>query len=120
LIETEHVKDQFRRDLEALDQLKGAGKLDEAGLREARKKIAVDEANVLRDLGLAVDKAHKEEEAQLRQQLDKKHAEEQVAFRQGQVEAHAKLRRELLGAQDAAEEQGFDRKAAEKFAAVKR
>ena len=120
MIETEHVKNQFRGDLEALDQLKGAGKLDEAGVRDGRKKVAVNEANVLRDLGLALDKAHKDEEAQLRQQLDKKHAEEQVAFRQGQVEAHAKLRRELLGEQEAAEEEGLDRKSAEKFAAMKR
>jgi hypothetical protein len=120
LVETEHVKGQLRRDLGALDELKEAGRLDDSGLREGRKKIAVSEANILRDLGLALDKAHKEEEASLRQQLDKDHAEEQVAFRQGQVEAQAKLRRELLGDQEAAEEQSLDRKVAEQFAVVKR
>jgi hypothetical protein len=76
LAETEHVKGKFRNDVALLDKLKDDGSLEEAGHREAAKAVAVREANALRDLGLAIGKAHKEEEAALRQELDKKHVDE--------------------------------------------
>lgn len=120
LAESEHAKDRFRHEYGLLDNLKEEAKLDEAAHREGRKKLAVSEANTLRELGLGLDKAHKEEEAQLRQRLDKKHIDEQVALQRTQAETHARLRKELLGEQEAAEEQSLDAKALDKFAAVKK
>ena len=38
------------------------------------------EANGLRELELGLEKAHKEEESELRQRLDKEHIEEQIAL----------------------------------------
>lgn len=120
LTETDNLKNKFRNDQETLDRLKEDGKLDEPGHRDGRKTVAVEEANALRDLGLSIDKAHKEEEAQLRQDLDKKHADEQIAFKQGQVENHARLRAELLGDAEAAEERKLDAKAAKHFTDLKK
>ena len=44
------------------------------------------EENKLRDVDLAFDKAMKEEELKLRQDLEKKHAEEQIQTKKQQVE----------------------------------
>ena len=120
LAESEHAKARFRHEYGLLDNLKEEAKLDETAHREGRKKLAVSEANTLRELGLGLDKAHKEEEAQLRQRLDKKHIDEQVALQRTQAETHARLRKELLGEQEAAEEQSLDAKALEKFTALKK
>jgi len=120
LAETEHLKGKFRNDFSLLDKLKEEGQLEEAGHREARKAVAVGEANAVRDLGLAIGRTHKEEEAQLRQDLDKKHIEEQVAFKKAQVELHSRLKSEFLGAEEAAEERRLDLKALEAFAATKK
>lgn len=96
------------------------GKVDEAAHRECRKKLAVSEANSLRELGLSLDRAHKEEETKLKQDLDARHTDEQVALQKAQAEANFRLRKELLGEQEAAEEQALDNKALNKFTAVKR
>ena len=100
--------------------MKEDGKLDEPGHRDGCKTVAVEEANVLRDLGLSIDKAQKDEESQLRQDLDKKHADEQIAFKHGQFENHARLRAELLGDAEAAEERKLDAKATKHFTDLKK
>jgi hypothetical protein len=120
LSETTATKDRFKRDFDLLDDLKAQGKIADAPYREARKKLAVQEANAARDLELTLERAHKEEEAQLRQEMDARHSEEQVALQRAQAETNFKLRTELLGEREAAEEQNLDKKALEKFAAVKR
>lgn len=108
MAETEHVKAKFRDDVALLEKLKNNGSLDDSGHREAKKAVALGEANAIRDLGLVIDKAHKEEETALRQDLDKKHLDEQVAFKRAQVDAQAALKAQLLGKEEAEEDRRLD------------
>lgn len=119
LAETGHVKGRFRSEYALLEDLRERNQIEEASARDCRKKLAVEEANLIREVGLGLDKAYKEEEAALKADMDKRHTEEQIALQQAQVEANYKLRKELLGEQEAAEEKSLDTKALEKFYAVK-
>ena len=69
---------------------------------------------------LNFDKAHKEEEAALRQIFDKKHIDEQIAFRRARMEKNHKLKKDLFGDEVADEERKTDQKALDNFLAVKK
>jgi len=76
LAETEAVKDKFKTDADIINDLKNQGQLDGKVATDQLKKLSVDEANIIRDLLLNFDKAHKEEEAALRAKFDKQHIDE--------------------------------------------
>jgi hypothetical protein len=67
LAETENVKEKFKKDREMLDELKDQGVIEVDTHKEKSKQMQVDEANAVRDMMLAFEKAHKEQEAAVRQ-----------------------------------------------------
>lgn len=67
---------------------------------DATKKLKLNEANLLREIELKINDAHKSEEAVLRKELEAKHAHEQVEFRAQMADKQGKLRTKLLGDSD--------------------
>lgn len=76
LIEKNNIKEGFRDQYEKLNQLRESQQISEPDYQEALKNLRLKEENILRDVDLQFDKAMKEEEVKLREQLEKKHAEE--------------------------------------------
>jgi hypothetical protein len=76
LNELEAIKLKFKRDKELLEKLKKDDKISEEDYKEKANQMSVDEANLARDLLLNMEKAHKEEEAALRDVFNKRHTEE--------------------------------------------
>lgn len=120
LAETEAIKDKFRKDMAVLDDLKKDGKLADATHREQAKKLAVDEANLINDMMVNFERAHKDEEAALRAVFDKKHLDEQIAFRKAQHAKNHKVKKDLFGDEMAEEEKKIDQKSLENFLALKK
>lgn len=120
LNELDAIKLKFRRDKKALEDLKDDGKIDEETYKDRLNKMNVDEANMARDLMLNMEKAHKDEEAAIRDIFNKKHTEEQIALRKKQREAAKKLRQEMFTEKEAQEEEKVDENALAKFEAAKK
>ena len=78
-----------------MEEIKGS--LPEKAYEDALKKLRLNEENLLREVDLKLNDAHKNEEAQLRQELEKKHAAEQVDFRTKMAQQQGKMRMQLLG-----------------------
>jgi len=67
-----------------------------------------------------MDKAHKEEEAQVKIEIDKKHLDEQLKFRRESGEEQAKLKQLILNSKDADDEISADMKALQKYEDAKK
>ena len=65
-------------------------------MREAQKSLRLKEENMLREVDLQLERAHREEEIRVRGELDRKHAEEQVALRKQEMEDQIRLKKELI------------------------
>lgn len=70
--ETNGVKQMFKIDKEKLEELKD--QMPEAAHNEIVKQQRLKEENILRDIDLKIQNAHKNEEASIRKELEKKHA----------------------------------------------
>lgn len=80
LEESTAIKNHFNVDLASLEGLKSHMK--DANYTEAKRKLLLNEQNLLRQTQLIIQRLHAEEEARIRKELDKKHMQEQVEFRQ--------------------------------------
>ena len=76
LNELDAIKLKFKRDKGLLDNLKKENKIDDSQYKEKLNQLGLDEANMARDLMLNMEKAHKDEEAALKNVFDKKHTDE--------------------------------------------
>lgn len=86
LLEKNNLKEQFAMQYDKLNSLRDSQQLTEEEYQEALKQLKLKEENMLREIDLEFDKAMKEEELRLREQLEKKHADEQVAIKKREVE----------------------------------
>jgi len=77
--ETNAIKTNFKIDKEKLEELKDS--MPEQAYNDTLKQLRLSEENILRDIDLKIQNAHKTEEAAMRKELEKKHAAEQVDFR---------------------------------------
>jgi len=55
--------------------------MPEQTYNDTLKQLRLNEENILRDISLKLQNAHKTEEAAMRKELEKKHAAEQVDYR---------------------------------------
>lgn len=78
--ETSSIKTHFKIDFESLEELKPH--MSEDKYNQAKKKLTLNEQNLLRQTNLIIQRLHAEEEARIRKELDKKHMTEQVELRQ--------------------------------------
>ena len=112
--ETDNIKATFKIDYDKLEQMKE----DMSGEDhlKARQRLEVDEENLLREVALRIQNAHKNEEAALRKELEKKHAQDQVQFRAETAEKQGKLRTRLLGDSELIQQENKqDKKVLERF-----
>ena len=72
--ETNAIKQNFKIDKNKLEELKEA--MPEQTYEDTLKQLRLAEANLLREVELKLNNAHKTEEASLRKELEKKHAAE--------------------------------------------
>jgi hypothetical protein len=77
--------------------VKEEGAISEEDYETAKKALILNEENLLREVELKIQDAHKTEEASLRKELEKKHAQDQVKFRAEMADKQGKLRTKLLG-----------------------
>jgi len=114
-----NIKEAFGLEYQKLDKMEEH--LTEEQFSDAKKKLMLYEENLLREAELKLGNAHKTEEAALRKELEKKHAAEQVAFRKEMADKQGKLRTQLIGDSDIADQENEqDRKALEKYEAQKK
>lgn len=93
--ETNAIKANFKIDKDKLEEMKDS--MSEQAYNDTLKKLRLGEENILRDIDLKLQNAHKTEEAAMRKELEKKHAAEQVEFRSKMADQQSKLRRQLVG-----------------------
>jgi hypothetical protein len=114
LAEVNHIKADFKIDRDRLNELSSEMKPEEH--REALQKLQLNEENLIREVELKIQRAHKDEEAVLRGDLERKFSKEQVEFRTNMANEQSKLRKELIGDSDLVNtEQDADKKALEKY-----
>jgi len=53
------------------------------------------EENLLREVDIQFERAHKEEEVRLRSDMDARHANEQIELRRQEIDEQARIRKEL-------------------------
>ena len=114
LIEKTNIKRHFHSEHAHLSSLTA---LDPLQLREAQKSLRLQEENMLREVDLALERAHREEEIRVRGELDKKHADEQVALRKSELEEQIRLKKELMpgGSAAASKDEEMDKIALKAF-----
>lgn len=93
--ETNAIKTNFKIDKAKLEEMKD--QMPEQVYNDTMKSLRLSEENLLRDIDLKLQNAHKSEEAAMRKELEKKHAAEQVDFRSKMAGQQSKLRRQLVG-----------------------
>ncbi len=99
LIEKTHIKANYKEENARLNSLAQQNLLTPEQLREAQCQLRLREENLLREVDIQFEKAHKEEEIRLRSDMDARHANEQVELRRKEIEDQARIRRELELAQ---------------------
>lgn len=93
--ETNAIKANFKIDKAKLEEMKD--QMPEQVYNDTMKSLRLSEENLLRDIDLKLQNAHKSEESAMRKELEKKHAAEQVDFRSKMAGQQSKLRRQLVG-----------------------
>lgn len=78
--EQDAIKKQYKMDKDKLEELKD--QMSEQSYNDTKKQLILSEENLLREVDLKLQNAHKIEEASMRKELEKKHAAEQVDYRQ--------------------------------------
>lgn len=71
--------------------------MSDEDFKAAKQSLRLNEENLLREVELKIQDAHKNEEAALRKELEKKHAQDQVKFRSEMADKQGKLRTKLIG-----------------------
>lgn len=94
LAETDSIKKQFKIDKDKLEEIKN--QMPEQAYTDTLKNLRLNEENILREIDLKLQNAHKTEEASLRKEVEKKLAAEQVSFRTSMADQQSKLRRQLI------------------------
>lgn len=94
LAETDSIKKQFKIDKDKLEEIKN--QMPEQAYTDTLKNLRLNEENILREIDLKLQNAHKTEEATLRKEVEKKLAAEQVSFRTSMADQQSKLRRQLI------------------------
>ena len=96
--EADNIKATFKIEYDKLDSMRD--RMSEEDFENAKKNLRLQEENLLREVELKIQDAHKNEEASLRKELEKKHAQDQVQFRADMADKQGKLRTKLLGDND--------------------
>ena len=72
--ETDNIKSTFKLEYDKLDAMKD--QMSDEDFSNAKKTLKLNEENLLREVELKIQDAHKNEEAALRKELEKKHAQD--------------------------------------------
>lgn len=74
--ETDSIKKQFKIDKDKLEEIKD--QMPEQAYTDTLKNLRLNEENILREIDLKLQNAHKIEESTMRKEVEKKLAAEQV------------------------------------------
>lgn len=98
-IEKAALAAQFKAELARLEELRD--EMSEEDYNAAVRGLKLKEANSMREIGLQLERAHREEENKICQELEKKHLEEQLALKNAELEEKLRLRKLLLNKNNA-------------------
>lgn len=95
LIEKTNIKQQFKSESDHLQEMIASKLISPETAMEAQKELILKQENLLREVDLQFDKAHKDEEIRVRGEMDKRHSDEQVALRKQELEDQLRMKKEL-------------------------